>query len=1111
MEHHARHVWRRWCEGGRFGDGHLVTLDKIIEFIGTEVLPKEEDILRQRMERTIAPVSGIESRILPVLQLWKKQELQNHDKRHAPHHSQFEPLANISPPQELHVPAPQLGSDPKPMPGAPVALPTNEPLSALSAKSRTNTIPTTIILDSEDEKEGGGEQEHLAPSSDHGNESTSTDLELLRLSLTKAQEISKMVASLCADLKTKDSESSEQFPTSIFLRLHSAQQKARDMGLETIMCEPLLLKVLEEHMRVVHDLNAKVARNDIVIVSKDPGAAAAAYVAEGTQDTSRMNAASLNMPFQAKDDPAPLKAGDQDDMTVDKETMDWEADAGSNEAVTSPKFLSTAKSVLDALEDGPDDVPEMDLFSKVSEEKGKTEDSKESTFKYEMIRGDRSIRQIWEQWTVGVNGNPAIQSLEEQYGTRWRLAKDTNYLNQSRCIVREVARLITDEGHTEEQAIQLLQDQLGSRAIGSLAIQLFKENAHRTKSRPKGPRLTTSGLLREKGLTSSPLPETPLPPKSPRLPRTSRPKAPSVQKTPPPSEVQTQTPAEIWDELVRNSRLMDVKFFTPSSSTTKRHKSTALRTLTRMKEAPETSTSSQATSAADADSANNPPTTTVAATIPTSATSKASGKDSTQSPVTTSLKDPTTQIPTSTSMLASSSASGESPSAQSVQGQPPTPTASSVAPRTYKTAVEEAHRDVSAIRSSALVQTSPVMDPPSLPTRGSGMAQTKGSNTATSPATTQILKTTPTATVQAPSQTPTTQVVHPTHPKTRAGSQAQAGIPRPLPTTTTSTEKPSNNALALVYANALLTRFMATSLTQDADPSSKGATGDRPTTKAATETAAAAAMTLVSLINPTTSLGSAPTTSTLAPVLTLAPLLAAASAPVPPATHSAPVPPPASTGAAAPAALTVRTRSSSRKASSGTPVQTLEPYSSGSKSLVSTPTTSVTSAASTPPPTAPTTAPITAPTTAPTTASTTALVTASTTALVTASTTTLTTGPTARLISGGTAVQTSSQVPYRMKKDNKTVFDVWTEWMEGSNGRPSIANLNRQYGDLSWLAAEERALYRDQRMVLVEVEKLVRQRGMQVMQALGELEQKRVSLNVDIKVFGKALAENRTA
>ncbi|CAO3572901.1 unnamed protein product [Mortierella alpina] len=1092
MERHARHVWKHWCEGGHFADGHKVTLEKVIEFIDTEVLPKEEDILRQRMERTIAPVSGIESRILPVLQLWKKQELRKYDKRQTPHHNQFkEPLASISHPQESHGPANSLGLDTTTMPGGMTLVPTKDVFAGpMSAKSKTSTVPMTIILDSDEEKESEGAQKYLAPSARPYRETAAADLEFLRNSLAKAQEITRMVASLCGDLKEKSSKSSEHFPTSMFSRLQSAQQQAKDLGLETTFCEPLLLRVLEEHMRVVHDLNVKVASNDIVLVSKNMGLATTSNVPESARRSSP------NMHLKAKDEHTTLNTGDQNDVTLDTGNMEWKADAGAAESVTCPRSLSIAKSVLAALDDGPDDIPEMELFNKAFDEKGKTEDQGDPTFKYEMIRDDKSIRQVWEQWTVGVNGNPPIQRLEEQYGTRWRMAKDANYLKQSRCIVWEVARLVTEEGLTEDQAIQSLQDRLGSRVIGSLAIQLFKENAHRRKG--TGIRRRTVSMLRENGLVPSsatPLTEAPPLSEAPTLPETR-----SLSGAPPLTGA--QTPTEVWDELVRNSRLMDLKFFTPSPSAGKRPRISVPKTLTRTKEASEASTSNQATPVTGAHPGNLLPTTAVSTTIPASTAPKAHGVDATPSSAPPPLKSPLAQTPTLTPTPASSTVSGTvSTESLSALRQPPTPAAPSLASRTFKTAVEEACRDGGTIDHSALVQTSQTLDFKSPDTNEPVMAQGTDANTAATPATTQSLENTLVATVQAPSQT-STQAIHSTHPRTRATSQAQSITPRPP---VKSPEEPSNNALALVYANALLTRFMASSMTQDPGPSNVGATGGRSATSVTAATAPTATMSLVSSAGPDPSQGSHITAASPPPTLTTSTPGSSVSTPASssaPAMTLAPAPVPASTGVGT-GALTVRTRSSSRKAS--TPAPMFETNSNRSMSPMDAPATVVPSTAST---ALLTTAPTAAPTTTPSVTPATIQTPASAIGPAAGPSTVSTVAPGAAVATGPT---TGPPFQYRMNQNNKTVFDIWTEWMEGSNGGPSISTMNRRYGDLSWLPAEERELYRDQRMVLVEAEKLVRLRGLQVKQALEELERIRVTLNVDIKVFGKALSQSKGA
>ncbi|EED16701.1 short-chain dehydrogenase, putative [Talaromyces stipitatus ATCC 10500] len=39
---------------------------------------------------------------------------------------------------------------------------------------------------------------------------------------------------------------------------------------------------------------------------------------------------------------------------------------------------------------------------------------------YRMSRTIQTVRELWEEWHVGIHGNPSIQSLEDSYGCRWR-------------------------------------------------------------------------------------------------------------------------------------------------------------------------------------------------------------------------------------------------------------------------------------------------------------------------------------------------------------------------------------------------------------------------------------------------------------------------------------------------------------------------------------------------------------------------------------------------------------------------------------------------------------------------------------------------------------------
>ncbi|KAI8353140.1 hypothetical protein B0O80DRAFT_453148 [Mortierella sp. GBAus27b] len=85
-------------------------------------------------------------------------------------------------------------------------------------------------------------------------------------------------------------------------------------------------------------------------------------------------------------------------------------------------------------------------------------------------------------------------------------------------------------------------------------------------------------------------------------------------------------------------------------------------------------------------------------------------------------------------------------------------------------------------------------------------------------------------------------------------------------------------------------------------------------------------------------------------------------------------------------------------------------------------------------------------------------------------------------------------------------MDIWNEWTVGFQGGPSILSLHEKY-DLQWLDAEDRALYRDNRSILLEAEKMARTKRMSPLGALEELESARVKSGVDVRMFAKLLAQ----
>ncbi|KAF9352962.1 hypothetical protein BGX34_011887 [Mortierella sp. NVP85] len=101
---------------------------------------------------------------------------------------------------------------------------------------------------------------------------------------------------------------------------------------------------------------------------------------------------------------------------------------------------------------------------------------------------------------------------------------------------------------------------------------------------------------------------------------------------------------------------------------------------------------------------------------------------------------------------------------------------------------------------------------------------------------------------------------------------------------------------------------------------------------------------------------------------------------------------------------------------------------------------------------------------------------------------------------------TSNIVPYyRLSSNTRTVFDIWKEWTVGFDGGPSIVSLHEKY-DLKWLTSGDRVLYRENRAILLEAERLVRLKHLTAMGALQELENSRIRAGQDIRQFAARMS-----
>ncbi|KAG0356748.1 Transcription factor, partial [Gamsiella multidivaricata] len=454
MERQGVKTWKNWCQARMFSDGYFVTLEKFIEYVETTVLPKEIQVLKASTDRSALPVLGTESLVLPVLRLWRKQEHGDDDtrtsgrKRRLSIPSMSSPvipslfnaisqsaLAGASSPSEqVSIPAnqsiqPSSDHDSHGHMSTEAHYPDDDSdddiymISSSAPKSIEVIDLESIKTEEEDEMEGTQWRPvKLSPEESPPAESSTAENDLSRLeySLDITHSISVLIESISKYLNLPDPAGGpvnvqQLISPSFFEQLRVSQSRAQQLGLSGLYCDPLLITVLEEHVKTIQALFVRLESKDIDIIPARP----------------------TNSGARGKQRHQSLEGADQDNI-LHLESVN--SRSSSSQSTTA----STRKS--------------------------------NGQLKYMMFQGDHSIQHIWDQMTKGINGNPSIKELDERYGTTWGVEKDRLYLLHSRTIVREIQRLMTDKGMTESEAIDSLQQRLGAKSLATLAQCIVREH-----------------------------------------------------------------------------------------------------------------------------------------------------------------------------------------------------------------------------------------------------------------------------------------------------------------------------------------------------------------------------------------------------------------------------------------------------------------------------------------------------------------------------------------------------------------------------------------------------------------------------------------------------------
>jgi hypothetical protein len=76
---------------------------------------------------------------------------------------------------------------------------------------------------------------------------------------------------------------------------------------------------------------------------------------------------------------------------------------------------------------------------------------------YSLSRTISTVRELWAEWTIGLNGQPAVQALEQQYGAKWRSESKERVMFGRRKIIIDEIYARTKDGTPVIKAVEALE------------------------------------------------------------------------------------------------------------------------------------------------------------------------------------------------------------------------------------------------------------------------------------------------------------------------------------------------------------------------------------------------------------------------------------------------------------------------------------------------------------------------------------------------------------------------------------------------------------------------------------------------------------------------------
>lgn len=75
-----------------------------------------------------------------------------------------------------------------------------------------------------------------------------------------------------------------------------------------------------------------------------------------------------------------------------------------------------------------------------------------------MVRALKTVTQVWQEWTLGIHGGPAVRGLEELHGSAWRNtpAEKRSFFRRKRIIDR-VSVIAQQQNISHDEAVFVLE------------------------------------------------------------------------------------------------------------------------------------------------------------------------------------------------------------------------------------------------------------------------------------------------------------------------------------------------------------------------------------------------------------------------------------------------------------------------------------------------------------------------------------------------------------------------------------------------------------------------------------------------------------------------------